>query len=145
MVVSNNNPAVQAGNVALAAVGAVRPKGVLRTKVKTRELVQLTSQLAIMTRAGVDMASALQSLIRQSKSPALRSVLEEVHQEVLSGNTVSQSMAQFSRVFDGTYVASIAAGEASGRLAEVLAQLASMLRSEVRLQSSVKTMLILTR
>ena len=54
----------------------------------------MTSQLAIMMRAGVDMASALESLARQCASPTFQSILEDVHASVLGGNSVSDAMAQ---------------------------------------------------
>lgn len=110
-------------------------------KVANRELVNMTTQMAIMMRAGVDMASALQSLARQCKSPALRAVLNDVHESVLGGSSVSESMSQYPRVFNETYVASITAGEASGRLPDVLGQLAELLRNELRLKNSIRTML----
>ena len=131
-----------AGNSASYAVqSAPATRSMFSPKVKRADLVDLTSQMAIMTRAGVDMASALESLVRQCTSPVLQSVLEEVHESVLSGNSVSESMAKYPHVFDETFVASISAGEASGRLPDVLTQLADLLRNDMRLRNSVRTML----
>lgn len=110
-------------------------------KVGKRELVDMTSQMAIMMQAGVDMASALESLVRQCKSPVLRGVLQDVHERVLGGNSVSDSMSHYPRVFNVTYIASISAGEAAGRLPEVLRQLADLLRGELRLKNSIRTMM----
>src|SRR5688572_18391614 len=121
MVVGANKVGKIASQVAQAAPAR---QSLLGPRVKRAELVNMTSQLAIMMRAGVDMASALESLIRQCTSPALQPILEEVHASVLDGNSVSESMAKYGNVFDATFVASVAAGEASGRLPEVLGQLA---------------------
>lgn len=112
-----------------------------RPRITKRELVNMTSQMAIMLRAGVDMASALESLARQCQSPSLQVVLNEVHENVLGGSSVSESMSQYPSVFNQTFVASISAGEASGRLPDVLYQLADLLRGELRLQNSIRTML----
>ncbi|MBC8356460.1 MAG: type II secretion system F family protein [Planctomycetes bacterium] len=138
MVVGANNIGMNAANAAQAVSGRSSWFG---PKVKRAELVDMTSQMAIMTRAGVDMASALESLVRQCTSPALRPILEEVHESVLSGNSVSESMAKYGHVFDATFVASVSAGEASGRLPEVLRQLSELLRNDMRLRNSVRTML----
>ncbi|MCA9142306.1 MAG: type II secretion system F family protein [Planctomycetaceae bacterium] len=138
MVASVSNSKRLAGKAAQNASG----KGAMfGPKVKTAELVDMTSQMAIMTRAGVDIASALESLVRQCSSPVLKTILEDVHENVLGGKSVSESMSQYSHVFDETYVASIAAGEASGRLPDVLSQLAELLRSDMKLRNSVRTML----
>jgi len=124
-----------------AAQAAPARRSLFGPQVKRAELVNMTSQMAIMMRAGVDMASALESLARQCTSPPLRSILEDVHESVLGGNSVSEAMARYGHVFDATFVATIAAGEASGRLPEVLGQLAGLLRNDMRLRNSIRTML----
>lgn len=110
-------------------------------KVRAKELANLTAQLAIMSKSGVDIASALQSLARQCTHPTLKTVLQDVHENVLSGNALSESLAQYSDVFNDTYIASVAAGEASGRLPDVLQQLSSLLRGQLRLRNSLRAML----
>ncbi|MBI2481216.1 MAG: type II secretion system F family protein, partial [Planctomycetia bacterium] len=134
-----------AGKIASKAAQAARAQSPKPSwfgpKVKRIELVDMTSQMAIMTRAGVDIASALESLVRQCTSPLLQSILEEVHESVLGGKAVSESLANYGHVFDETYVAAVAAGEATGRLPEVLGQLANLLRNDLRLRNSVRTML----
>ena len=114
---------------------------VFAKRVGKKDLVNLTSQLAIMTKSGVDVASALQSLVRQSTHPTLKTVLEEVRDNVLGGNTVSDSLAQYPTIFNETFVASVAAGEASGKLPEVLHQLSQLLRGEMKLRNSLRAML----
>lgn len=112
-----------------------------RVSVPQRELTHATSQLSIMIRTGVDVSSALYSLARQTGSPALRKILEQIRERVLEGESLSAAMAEHDSVFGGMYVASIAAGEISGRLPEVLKQLATLQRNALRLQKSVRTLL----
>lgn len=112
-----------------------------RLKVPKQEVADLTAQLAIMTKSGLDLASALSSLAAQCERPLLAEVLRDVNELVLSGNTLSESLRQHPEVFDGAYVATIAAAEASGRMADVLQQLAQMQRNEMRLRTSIKSML----
>lgn len=112
-----------------------------RLKVPKQEVADLTAQLAIMTKSGLDLASALSSLADQCERPLLAEVLQDVNELVLSGNTLSESLRQHPEVFDGAYVATIAAAEASGKMAEVLQQLAQMQRNEMRLRTSIKSML----
>lgn len=112
-----------------------------RRRVSRKELMALTSQLAIMTKAGIDVAGAIQSLVRQCPNPALKATLERVHQDILSGKPVSVALRNQGHVFGEAYVASVAAGEASGRLAEVLGRLAAMQRTELRQQSTRRAMM----
>jgi type II secretory pathway component PulF len=116
-------------------------EGVARKgRVRKQDIADMTAQLAIMTKSGVDLASALSSLVTQCERPFLADVLADVNELVLSGNTLSEALKQHSDVFDGAYVATIAAAEASGRMAEVLQQLAEMQRSEMRLRRSIKSL-----
>lgn len=109
--------------------------------VPKRNLLFSTLQLAIMTRAGIDFASALDTVARQCRCRPLQDALRQVHADVSSGVPVSESLARQSHVFGEMYVASAAAGEASGRLPEVLDQLAQLQRSEMRLQTTIRTLL----
>lgn len=122
-----------------------RPPGLFSrqrgSRLSRRELLNLTSQLAVMIRSGVDLASALKSLLRHSRRPMLKSTLAEIYDDVLGGKAFSTALAKHETVFGSTYVASIAAAEASGDLAVVLAQLASSLRGEVRLRAAIRTMM----
>lgn len=109
--------------------------------VPKRNLLFTTLQLAIMTRAGIDFASALDTVARQCRCRTLQEALRQVHADVSSGVPVSESLARQSHVFGEMYVASAAAGEASGRLPEVLDQLAQLQRSEMRFQTTLRTLL----
>lgn len=111
-----------------------------RRKIPRREMVHLTSQLAIMIRSGVDVVSALESLIKQSNRPVTTEILEEIHHDVVSGVSFSAALAKHGDVFGPTYIASVTAGEASGRMADVLAQLTKLQRTEMRLVRSIRGM-----
>jgi type II secretory pathway component PulF len=125
----------------VARSGAAGTRLWRRSKIPKRDLLTTTIQLAIMVRAGVDLASALESLARQSRSIALKDVLRQIHDDVTGGMSISEALGRQSYIFGETYVASVAAGEASGRLPEVLDQLAQLQRSEFRLRGTIRTLL----
>src|SRR4051794_11090370 len=106
-----------------------------------RDLLSVTTQLAIMTRSGVDLASAFHSLSQQCSNPMLRSILAQVHKDVTGGKSISDAMFAQAGVFGDAYVASVAAGEAAGKLPEVLNRLAQFQRSEIRVRATVRTLL----
>ncbi len=112
-----------------------------RKRVRKQDVADMTAQLAIMTKSGVDLASAIASLAAQCERPQLAAVLRDVNELVHSGNTLSEALGQHPEVFDAAYVATVAAAEASGRMADVLNQLAEMQRSEMRLRRSIKSLL----
>jgi type II secretory pathway component PulF len=111
-----------------------------KTALKKRDVLTITTQLAIMTKSGVDLTSAFESLSLQSSSDRVRQVLVKVHEDVTGGKCVSDAM-RAQGVFGDAYVASVAAGEAAGRLPEVLSRLAELQRSEIRNRATIRTLL----
>lgn len=106
-----------------------------------RELLTVTTQLAIMTRSGVDLATALESLAQQSTNERVRAVLSRIHQDVTGGKAVSDAMRAQADAFGDAYVASVAAGEAAGQLPKVLSRLAELERAEIRNRATIRTLL----
>jgi type II secretory pathway component PulF len=112
-----------------------------RSGISKRDLLSVTTQLAIMTRSGVDLASAFQSLSQQCSNATLRSVLAQVHRDVTGGKSISDAMQTQAGVFGDAYVASVAAGEAAGKLPDVLGRLSQFQRTEMRVRATVRTLL----
>lgn len=110
--------------------------------VPVQDRVNLTSQLAMMTGAGVSVSGALKSVIKQCQRPALRIPLEQVQEDVLGGSSLSGALSKHPKIFDPAYTATVAAGEASGRMQEVLSQLAGLQRAELKLRRTIRGMLI---
>ncbi|MGQ9574688.1 MAG: type II secretion system F family protein [Thermoguttaceae bacterium] len=130
-------------SVSEAGRGAGRTAGGIsrRRRVSCKDLLAFTSQLAIMSKAGIDVAGALHTLQRQCPSPTLKAALESVYQDVVGGKAFSAALHNHAEVFGSAYVASVAAGEASGRLPEVLSRLAATQRKQLRLRSARRALL----
>lgn len=114
----------------------------LFSRVKKNDLVMMLSQLTIMCQSGIDLAEALHNVAEQCPKPAFRSVLERVHADVSSGTSLSEALRKHPRVFDDMFVAGIASGEQAGTITEVLERLTYLLRGDLRLQSTVWSMLM---
>ncbi len=112
-----------------------------RSRLNRRDLLSVTTQLAIMSRAGVDLASAFESLAGQCHHPYLRNVLMQVHRDVTGGKSISDAMREQANVFGEAYAASVAAGEAAGKLPDVLSRLAQFQRTELRVRATIRTLL----
>ncbi|MCA9069304.1 MAG: type II secretion system F family protein [Planctomycetaceae bacterium] len=123
------------------ATAAIRKKVGGNGKVPKTELMMITSQLAIMTQSGVDFADALKNVKTQCSHPTLRRQLEDIYENVSAGQSVSTALGQHVGTFGPAYVAVVAAGEASGSLMEVLSRLAELLKNEIRLKSSIWSIL----
>ncbi|MEN1681898.1 MAG: type II secretion system F family protein [Planctomycetota bacterium] len=125
-----------------AGLDSASDRRVSNARVPAKDVADITAQLAIMTKSGVDIATAMQSLAAQCARPALAEVLEAVRDDVIGGKRFSDALAMHPRIFDDAYVATVAAGEATGQMAEIFAQLAELKRSELRLRRTIASLLV---
>jgi len=106
--------------------------------IKFIDKVLLARHLAIMMKAGVNLAEALDVLTEQATHPKLRRILKEVTAKVLSGNTLSQSLGEHPKVFSDLFINMVRIGETSGTLAENLEYLATELEKSFELKKKIK-------
>ncbi len=101
-------------------------------------LIQFVSSLATMYRAGIPLLRSLQ-IIREGKSdPHFAYVIDQISNSVQAGKPLSESLAEFPKMFSPVFVACVAAGEESGKLDATLDELSSMLEREMELTRNVK-------
>jgi len=91
-----------------------------------------------MVDAGVPLATAINSLAEQSRTPELREMLTQIEQHVQAGDDLSAALARFPKSFDQTYVNLIKASEASGTLGQMLIRIADQAATEQETQRKVK-------
>lgn len=137
------NPLANAARPQAAAKSASRlPISFGGVRYTPQERVNFTSQLAMMTGAGLGVAQALQSIARQCPRKAIAAKYRQMHDDVLGGSSFSASLRRHPEMFDEAYTATVAAGEASGKMTDVLAQLAELNRADLRLRRTIRGMLI---
>ena len=115
----------------------------LRTRrVKPRELVVFTLQLATLVKAGVPLLQGLTTLARHSSDSTLRDILYDVGKCVKSGNPLGSSLRAHPEVFSPWYVGMVEAGEAIGALDVTLQRLADSLEKRLNLMHQVRAALV---
>ena len=119
--------------------GPAAPKG---RRVPRKDVIFLTTQLAVMTDTGVPLSDALDAIRQQGASTALGAVLEDVAQRVKSGEEFSAALAAHRRVFPAMYVAMVKAAEVSGTLGVMLDRVADYLVEEYETRKKVVGALI---
>ena len=102
----------------------------------------LTSELAVMLRAGLPLDRALRVLIGMSATPGVECLLDDVFKAVKGGKSLSQALAPHRELFGDFYLSMIRSGEVGGQLAEVLGRLAEHLERVKNLRDSVVSALI---
>lgn len=105
--------------------------------VARKQLVTFTRQLSTLQDAGLPILRSLQILEQQQKPGLLKAVIGGVADEVESGSSLSEAMANYPKAFDKLYVNMINAGEAGGVLDIILARLADFMEKAQRLKKKV--------
>ncbi|MDQ2973289.1 MAG: type II secretion system F family protein [bacterium] len=108
-------------------------------KVKLKDLVMFTRQLATMINAGVPLVRSLATLQGQTDNQEFKKHLVEISKEVESGTTFANALAKHPSVFSPIYVNMIAAGEAGGILDEILKKLALQQEKDARIRAKFKS------
>ncbi len=106
------------------------------------DIHNITSELAVMLRAGLPLDRALRVLIGMSASPAVERLLDDVFKAVKGGKSLSQALAPYRDLFGDFYLSMIRSGEAGGQLPDVLGRLAEHLERVKNLRDSVVSALI---
>jgi len=108
-------------------------------KVKPRDVIVFSRQLAILLRSGISLMPAMEILQGQvATSRGFRRVLESIIYDIRSGIPFSQALSKQPKAFSEIYCRTIAVGEQSGNLESVLQRMAdyqekqSMMAQKIR-------------
>ena len=112
------------------------------TKVSGRELENFTRLLSSLLAAGVPLSRALVILYKETSSPAASAKWKEVHDLVVDGMALADSMGKSPETFPRVYTAMVQAGETGGFLDLVLAQIADFQAREKELRSKVMSAML---
>ena len=106
--------------------------------IKKKEIVYVTSQLAIMVETGITLSVALDGIAKQEENPSLKSLLIELKSDVEGGDDFSSSLAKHPKHFDKTFVSLIKASEQTGSMGEMLERIAEYLQKELEMKGKVR-------
>jgi type IV pilus assembly protein PilC len=106
--------------------------------VSSKQLLVVTSQLAVMLAAGCDLCAGLDAMAKQQAHPQLKRIMADLHDRVKQGQSFSSALAQHPTVFSDLFVTMVRAGESAGLLRQMLAALQIMIRNNIRIVSSIR-------
>lgn len=109
-----------------------------RKRVKTKDKVLFSRQLATLINAGLPLVQSLRNVEEQTSSKPFKVVIANIISDVEAGSTLSAAMARYPRVFNQVYVNLIAAGEVSGTLDKSLERLAIQQEKDAELISKIR-------
>lgn len=111
-------------------------------KVKAKELMAFTRQLATLVNAGLPLVRGLKVLGRQEKNPLLKNALTDMTDAIESGSNFAEALVQHPKIFDKLFVNMVKAGEVGGVLDKVLLSLAEFMEKIEKIKNKVKGAMI---
>ncbi len=108
------------------------------TRIKPREIIMFSRQLALLLESGTDIVTSLDLLQSQVTNRTLRGMLGEVASNIRGGSSLSAALSKHPRAFSSVYHRAIAAGEQGGNLEVVLRQMADYIERGVNTEKKIK-------
>ena len=107
-----------------------------------QEILSMTSELAVLLRAGLPLDRALKVLIDMAVQPQMSLLLNDLLTAVKGGKALSTAIQPYEQAFGSFYINMVRSGEASGHLSEVLDRLVEYLENAKTNRDTVISALI---
>lgn len=109
-----------------------------RRRVKSSELAALCWQLTTMVEGGIPITTTLDTISEDIENLYLQEILQQILEKMERGETLSDSMSEFPKVFNRLSCAMVLAGETGGTLPESLRRLAEYFDNRDKMAKKVK-------
>lgn len=116
--------------------------GGLFKKVRAKDRVLFSRQLATLINAGLPLVQSLRSVAEQTTSKPLKVIINHVITDVESGMAFSVALSKYPKVFNKVFISLVAAGETSGTLDTGLERLADQQEKDADILSKVRGAMI---
>jgi type IV pilus assembly protein PilC len=103
-----------------------------------KDILNFTSQLSVMVRAGISLQDSLESIAEQQEKQKFKVIITDLKNQIEAGQSFSQALAEHPQVFSNLYINMVAAAEISGSLSSMLQKLAEYLDGEAETRSQVR-------
>jgi type IV pilus assembly protein PilC len=102
-----------------------------------KDILDFTTQLAVMIRAGISIRQALDGIAEQSSNVRFKKILQEIKSDVESGKQFSEAISKHPRLFGPLYISMVQASEMSGAFSHMLDRIATYLQQEIETRKMV--------
>jgi len=107
-------------------------------RIKPREIIMFSRQLALLLESGTDIVTSLELLQSQVTNQTLKNTIGDVASDIRGGSSLSVALSKHPRAFSQIYHRAIAAGEQGGNLEVVLRQMADYIERSSDTEKKIK-------
>jgi type IV pilus assembly protein PilC len=102
-----------------------------------KDILDFTTQLAVMVRAGISLRGALDAIADQTTNPKFKKILLAIKADVESGKQFSEAISRYPKLFGPLYVNMVRASEMSGSFARMLDRIAAYITQQLETRKMV--------
>ncbi|MDQ1748417.1 MAG: type pilus assembly protein PilC [Frankiaceae bacterium] len=106
-------------------------------KVKPKDLMQFSRQMAVFIKAGIPILTSLDSITEEMSNKHFREILLTVRRDLEGGATFTDAMARHGEVFPQYYLGILRSAELTGSLDVALVQLSDYIERDVEARRKV--------
>ncbi|MBC8310099.1 MAG: type II secretion system F family protein [Phycisphaerales bacterium] len=98
---------------------------------KKRDILDFTTQLAVMVRAGISLRVAIDGISKHVENKKLQEILTSIREDLEAGCTFSDAISKYPKLFSPLYINMVKASELSGSFGHMLDRIAKIIASQI--------------
>ena len=102
-----------------------------------RDILDFTTQLAVMVRAGISLRAAIDGIAANTDHKPFRSILLSIKNDIEAGCTFSDAIAQYPKLFSPLYINMVRASELSGSFGHMLDRIAKIITRQIETRKMI--------
>jgi type IV pilus assembly protein PilC len=106
-------------------------------KPKQKHVLDFTTQLSVMIKAGINLRAALDGIAEQTDHSTFKKIILGLKTDVESGKQFSDAIARHPKLFGPLYVNMVRASEMSGSFAKMLDRIAGYIAQQIETRKMV--------
>src|SRR5947209_391576 len=111
---------------------------ITKKKVKRRELMHFSRQMAVFVRAGVPVLEALETITDEVDDKLFKRALNDIHERLRSGATIADAAEAHPEVFSDLHVSILRTAEYTGHLDDALERISQYIERDLEAQRKIK-------
>lgn len=102
-----------------------------------RDILNFTTQLAVMIRAGINLRAAIEGIADQTPNVKFKKILMQIKGDIEAGKQFSEALTKHPKLFGPLYVNMVRASEMSGSFSKMLDRIAANLAQQIETRAMV--------
>ncbi|HIA62683.1 MAG TPA: type II secretion system F family protein, partial [Planctomycetaceae bacterium] len=102
-----------------------------------RDILDFTTQLAVMVRAGISLRAAIDGIGANVENEKFKTILLSIKEDIEAGCTFSDAIANYPKLFSPLYINMVRASELSGSFGHMLDRIAKIVASQIETKKMI--------